>query len=65
MKKPVSVIGKLDTDTGAAKLWPGVRLVGEGSHYFDCPVCGVRLDKRDLGEVFAHEESCPGLAEPG
>jgi hypothetical protein len=30
--------------------------VEEREHFYVCPACGQAVDKRDLGEVFHHEE---------
>lgn len=44
------------------KLPFGVRADGkevpEHEHFFDCSRCGRKVDMRDLGDVFYHED-CP------
>jgi hypothetical protein len=62
VKRPVPVIGKLDSRTGEAR---GVKLSGEGATFIDCPRCGERLDKEDLAGLLEHEEGCAGSASPG
>jgi hypothetical protein len=34
----------------------GGKPVNEVDHFFVCPRCGQAVDKRDLGQVFHHEE---------
>ncbi|CAN7618043.1 hypothetical protein LJR164_004546 [Phenylobacterium sp. LjRoot164] len=42
--------------------------IDEARHFYRCQACGQSVDKRDLGQVFHHEErghlSLPGLAPP-
>ena len=43
-----------------ARIRPGRRVGGEpadeAEHFMACPVCGQAIDKRDLGQVFHHDD---------
>jgi len=49
----LGVHGFLDTAAGAVKM------AGPGSRFLTLP-CGHTVDKEDLGDVLAHEETCDG-----
>lgn len=60
MKKPTATVIGVMTKDGEAKPFPPLKLSGKGKRFIDCPSCGERLDKEDLGELLAHEQTCPG-----
>lgn len=61
MKKPVPVIGRIESGSGRTTMIKGAQLAGPPGRFIDCPVCGARVDMEDLGSVFEHEATCPGL----
>jgi hypothetical protein len=48
--------------TGRPSIDPG-KVAGIAAHFIKCPICGVWIDMRDLGQVLAHEGRLPHPSE--